>query len=166
MTCCNVIIPNNKISLCILPMAECLEGPWTTWYFGYILTIWAFLSKQLTGHWQFTQNYKIMIQWRKIISYDFHHIPKLSIGFNGSLTHLQALQISMKFLLQVAFDIRRTLYEIFRTQTFWFRYKKPNCNPDFLLFSLFAKSIFQMLLENWRIFFFECCIMTMNSAVS
>ena len=23
-----------------------------------------------------------MIQWRKIISFDFHHIPKLSIGFN------------------------------------------------------------------------------------
>ena len=22
-----------------------------------------------------------MIQWRKIISFDFHHIPKLSIGF-------------------------------------------------------------------------------------
>ena len=24
-----------------------------------------------------------MIQWRKIISFDFHHIPKLSIGFNS-----------------------------------------------------------------------------------
>ena len=23
-----------------------------------------------------------MIQWRKIISFDFHHIPKLSIAFN------------------------------------------------------------------------------------
>ena len=23
-----------------------------------------------------------MIQWRKIISFDFHHIPKLFIGFN------------------------------------------------------------------------------------
>ena len=22
-----------------------------------------------------------MIQWRKIISFDFHHIPQLSIGF-------------------------------------------------------------------------------------
>ena len=30
-----------------------------------------------------------MIQWRKIISFDFHHIPKLSIGFKGSMTHLQ-----------------------------------------------------------------------------
>ena len=30
---------------------------------------------------QFTQNYKIIIQWRKIISFDFHHIPNLSIGF-------------------------------------------------------------------------------------
>ena len=27
-----------------------------------------------------------MIQWRKIISFDFHHIPKLSIGFNVSST--------------------------------------------------------------------------------
>ena len=24
-----------------------------------------------------------MIQWRKIISFDFHHIPKLSIGFKA-----------------------------------------------------------------------------------
>ena len=24
----------------------------------------------------------IMIQWRKIILFDFHHIPKLSIAFN------------------------------------------------------------------------------------
>ena len=83
MTCCNVIIPNNQISLCILPMAECSGGggggggPRTFWYFGYFLTIWAFLSNT----WQFTQNYKLMIQWRKIISFDFHHIPKLSIGF-------------------------------------------------------------------------------------
>ena len=46
LTCCNEIIPNNKISLCILPMAECSGF----WYFGYFLTIWAFLSKQLTGH--------------------------------------------------------------------------------------------------------------------
>ena len=45
MTCCNVIIPNNKIPLCILPMAECSGGPRTFWYFGYFLTI----------------------QWRKII---------------------------------------------------------------------------------------------------
>ena len=67
------------MSLCILPMAECSGGPRTFWYFGYFLTIWAFLSKQST------QNYKIMIQWKKIISFDFHHIPKLSIGFNGSI---------------------------------------------------------------------------------
>ena len=26
-----------------------------------------------------------MIQWRKIISFDFNHIPKLSIGFNYSV---------------------------------------------------------------------------------
>ena len=34
----------------------------------------------------FTQNYEIMIQWIKIISFDFHHIPKLSIGFKFSVT--------------------------------------------------------------------------------
>ena len=67
LTCCNVIISNIKLSLCILPMAECSGGPRTFWYVGYFLTIWAFLSKQLTGHYQFTQNYKIMIQCRKII---------------------------------------------------------------------------------------------------
>ena len=50
MTCCNVIIPNNKISLCILTMAECSGGTRTFWYLGYFLTIWAFPSKQVTGH--------------------------------------------------------------------------------------------------------------------
>ena len=85
---------------------------------------------------------------KKKNSFDFHHIPKLSIGFKGSMTHLQAFQTSMKFLLQVAFDITIILYKICRTQTFWLRYKKPKCNSEFLLFSLFAKSIFQMLLEN------------------
>ena len=50
MTCCNVIIPNNKISLCILLMAECSGVPRAFWYFGYFLTIWAFLSKQFIGH--------------------------------------------------------------------------------------------------------------------
>ena len=28
-----------------------------------------------------------MIQWRKIISFHFHHIPKLSIGFNEDIDH-------------------------------------------------------------------------------
>ena len=45
---------NNKISLCILPMAECLGGPRTFCYFGYFLTIWAFLSKQY--YWQGINN--------------------------------------------------------------------------------------------------------------
>ena len=55
-----------------------------------ILIFWLFLDnlsiseqtidRALTIHTE--QNYKIMIQWRKIISFDFHHIPKLSIGFN------------------------------------------------------------------------------------
>ena len=31
---------------------------------------------------------KIMIQWRKIISFDFHHIPKLSIGFKSTVALL------------------------------------------------------------------------------
>ena len=32
-----------------------------------------------------SQNYKIVIEWRQIISFDFHHIhvPKLSIGFKS-----------------------------------------------------------------------------------
>ena len=38
------MIPNNKISpLCILPMAECSGGPQAFWYFGYFLTIWAYI---------------------------------------------------------------------------------------------------------------------------
>ena len=46
MTCCNVKITNNKISLCILPMAECSGGLRAFLYFAYLLTISAFLSKQ------------------------------------------------------------------------------------------------------------------------
>ena len=34
-----------------------------------------------------------MIQWRKIISFDFHHIPKLPIGFNWLEISLQGFSI-------------------------------------------------------------------------
>ena len=44
------------------------------------MVVWAFWGKRLTGHWQFRLNYKIMIQGRPIISFDFHQRPKLSIG--------------------------------------------------------------------------------------
>ena len=46
----NVIIPNNKISLCLFYVYYQWQSPRTFWYVGYFLTIWAFLSKQLTGH--------------------------------------------------------------------------------------------------------------------
>ena len=56
-----------------------------------ILIFWLFLDnlniseqtidRALTIH---TELYIIMIQWRKVISFDFHHIPKLSIGFNSA----------------------------------------------------------------------------------
>ena len=39
MTCCNVIIPNNKISLCILPMAGCSGGPE---HFDILVISWQF----------------------------------------------------------------------------------------------------------------------------
>ena len=44
MTCCNVIIPNNKISLCILPMAECSGGPRTAGpeHFDIFFISWQF----------------------------------------------------------------------------------------------------------------------------
>ena len=35
----------------------------------------------------------------------------LTSAFKGSMTHLQVLQISMKFLLPIASDIRRILWE-------------------------------------------------------
>ena len=40
-----------------------------------------FWANNWQGIYNSHNNYKIMIQWRKIISFDFHHIPKLSIGF-------------------------------------------------------------------------------------
>ena len=63
--------------------AECSGDPkhfdiWViSWHFEH------FWANNWQGIKQFTQNDKIMIQWRKIISFDFHHIPKLSIGFNA-----------------------------------------------------------------------------------
>ena len=59
-----------------------------------ILIYWLFLdnlsiSEQTIDRAQFTQNYQIMIQWRKIISFDFHHMPKLSIGFNPHQFRIQ-----------------------------------------------------------------------------
>ena len=69
-------------------MAECSGDP----EHFYILVIsWQFehfWANNWQGIKQFTQNYNIMIQWRKIISFDFHHIPKLSIGFNYRLSQL------------------------------------------------------------------------------
>ena len=90
MTCCNVIIPNNKISLCILPMAECSGGGTPK-----ILIFWLFLDNlsisEQTIDRALTIHTEIMIQWRKIISCDFHHIPKLSIGFNVALYQPNAM---------------------------------------------------------------------------
>ena len=102
----DIIIPINKISLCILPMAECSGGPRTFWYhFGYFLTIWAFLSKHRT--------IKLWFNEEKIISFDFHHIPKLSIGFklivrlptqSGPLLYMEPLDI-VSCLDQGAFPV-------------------------------------------------------------
>ena len=70
--------------------------------------------------------------------------------------------ISMKFLLQVAF--KENTVTVLKLKTFQFRNKEQNCNPDFYLFSLFAKSVCQMLWEDC--FSFKDCIIAMNSTLS
>ena len=51
-----------------------------------------------------------MIQWRKIISFDFHHIPKLSIGFNFILYKgLVSFKVATTFL---KLEIRLHTYQI------------------------------------------------------
>ena len=60
------------------------------------------------------------------------------------MTHVQALQISMKFILQVASD-KRIL------KTFQFRNKKQKCNPDFLFILVFAESLFYIFKINLSI---------------
>ena len=69
----------------------------------------------------------------------FHAYVSSWTRFKGSLTHLQALQISIKFLLQVASDIR-IFVKVLELKTFQFRNKNKTHNPDFLLISLIAKS--------------------------
>ena len=70
-------------------MAECSGGPE---HFDILVISWQF-EHFWANNWQginnsHRTNYKIMIQWRKIISFDFHHIPKLSIGFNKPLSNI------------------------------------------------------------------------------
>ena len=57
-----------------------------------------------------------------------------SISFKGSITHFQAVQISMKFFLQVVFDRRILGVFVLELKTCEFKNKKQNCNPDFHLF--------------------------------
>ena len=40
------------------------------------------------------------------------------LSFTGSITHVQALQISIKFILQVAFDIRKILWKFQNSKPF------------------------------------------------
>ena len=50
------------------------------------------------------------------------------------MTHLQALQISMKFLLQVASDnSSKKSVKFLEIKIFQFRNKKQKCTQDFLL---------------------------------
>ena len=67
-------------------MAECLGGT------PSILIFWLFLDnfQHFWGNnWQGInishRTIQIMIQWRKMILFDFHHIPTLSIGFKGEV---------------------------------------------------------------------------------
>ena len=56
------------------------------------------------------------------------------------------LQISMKFLLQVASDIRRILQKFQSSKSFSLEIRKKR-NPDFTLIYLFDKKSVQTLLE-------------------
>ena len=58
----------------------------------------------------------IIIHHITVNSSTFFFLLNLHNVFKGSLTHPQALQISMKFLQQVASDIRIVYCESFRTQ--------------------------------------------------
>ena len=61
-------------------MAECSGDPK---HFDIGVISWQ-VEHFWANNWQGINNpkfYKIMIQWRNIFSFDFHHIPKLSISF-------------------------------------------------------------------------------------
>ena len=44
-----------------------------------------------------------MIQWRKVISFDFHHIPKLSIGFNDLCIQIRNITLHQAHLEEKKF---------------------------------------------------------------
>ena len=52
-----------------------------------------------------------MIHWRKIISFDFHHIPKLSIGFK-LLSSINTYKSYIYFITLVSRSFHRTLYKV------------------------------------------------------
>ena len=66
MTCCNVIIPNNRISLCILPMAECLGGPRTFWYFCYNFLTNLSISEQTIGQQGINNSHRTIKLWLNV----------------------------------------------------------------------------------------------------
>ena len=73
--------------------------------------------------------------------YTDYCLHSVNVQFKGSMTHLQALQIVMIFLRCKWLLTLEEVVEVFELNTFQFRNKKQKWNPDFLLISLFAKSI-------------------------
>ena len=75
-----IIIRNNKNIPMYITNGKVFGGT------PNILIFWLFLDNlsisEQTIDRALNNSYRTIIQWRKIISFDFHHIPKLSIGFN------------------------------------------------------------------------------------
>ena len=67
-----------------------------------------------------------------LLKLNFLNLITYFVLFKGSLTHLQALPIYMKFLLQVASDIRRVLEKFKNSIPF----SLEICNKNAALFSL------------------------------
>ena len=89
----NVIIPNNKISLstCMLPMED-------IWYFGYFLTIWAFLSKKLTGHCNSHRTIRLRLNEEKLFHLIFTTYQNYPLALKGKSWKLPFFSQNVHFM--------------------------------------------------------------------
>ena len=138
MTCCNVIIPNNKISLCILPIAECSGDPEhfhilvISWQFEHswannwqgmnnshrTLKLW--FNEEKLFHLIFTtyQNYPVALNFRRSMSFTDTEMNVLVIKIHFNVVQYKAgwktcIQLHAKYL-----RCEFLLFFHFRFQTF------------------------------------------------
>ena len=68
-----------------------------------------------------------MNQWRKIISFDFHHIPKLSIGFKQNLKMTVFQEMTLESNYPTKFDDLGAILLVGRCFIWWNQHMQQLC---------------------------------------